>query len=74
MGAHLPPPTGLSGSFRTGGKINPSYRDVFGYMKLGVFPKGYPNIELLTFQLTATQKAILVKVEGQRKEPKCNIW
>ncbi|XP_062708137.1 uncharacterized protein LOC134288180 [Aedes albopictus] len=50
------------------GKIKPSYRDVTNYVKLGVLPKGYPDIELSTEQLTAIQKDILKKVAGQRKE------
>lgn len=51
------------------GKVNPTYRDVVSSMKLGIIPKGYPNTELTTTQLVATQKAILAKVAGQRKEP-----
>lgn len=52
----------------TEGRINPSYRDVANYVKLGVLSKGYPKIELSTDQLTAIQKEILMKVAGQRKE------
>lgn len=49
-------------------KVNPSYRDVANYVKLGILPNGYPKIELTTEQLIATQKAILARVAGQRKE------
>ncbi|XP_065090192.1 uncharacterized protein LOC135711330 [Ochlerotatus camptorhynchus] len=60
---HSEPPRGKEG------KVNPSYSDVAKYVKLGVLPKGYPNMELTTAQLIATQKAILAKVAGQRKAP-----
>lgn len=56
-------------SRRTEGRPDQSYRDVVNSAKLGILPKGYPSIELTTTQLIATQKAILAKVAGQRKEP-----
>lgn len=49
-------------------KINPSYKEVVSGVKLGILPKGYPNSELTTEQLMATQKSIIAKVAGQRKE------
>lgn len=50
------------------GKVKPSYRDVANYVKLGILSTGYPETELTTEQLKTTQKAILAKVVGQRKE------
>lgn len=61
--------SGHSGQSKgTEGKINPSYKEVVSGVKLGILPKGYPNMELTTPQLNATQEAIITKVAGQRKE------
>lgn len=57
-----------SGSHRTEGMINHSYRDVVNSVKVGILPKEYPNVELTKEQMAATSKAILAKVAGQRKE------
>lgn len=38
------------------------------YVRVGIVPKDYPNVELTSAQLLATRKAILSKVAQQRKE------
>ncbi|XP_053697619.1 uncharacterized protein LOC128744557 isoform X2 [Sabethes cyaneus] len=52
----------------TEGKMQPLYRDVVSGVKLGILPRSYPNIELTTQQLIATQNEILIRVEKQRKD------
>lgn len=51
------------------GPHKPLYSEVANYIRIGILPEGFPNIELSTQQLTATQNEILKKVAEQRKEP-----
>lgn len=44
------------------------YSDVVNYVRVGIIPKDYPNVELTTPQLLSLRKAILTKVAQQRKE------
>lgn len=47
---------------------NPTYSAVVQYIRVGIVPKNYPDVELSSPQLLATRKAILAKVVQQRKE------
>lgn len=47
---------------------NPSFSAVVQYVRVGIVPKDYPDVELSSQQLLATRKAILAKVVQQRKE------
>lgn len=46
----------------------PSFSSVLQYVRVGIVPKDYPDVELSSQQLLATRKAILAKVVQQRKE------
>ncbi|XP_062715153.1 uncharacterized protein LOC134291437 [Aedes albopictus] len=46
----------------------PSFSSVLQYVRVGIVPKDYPDVELSSQQLLATRKAILANVVQQRKE------
>lgn len=50
------------------GPHKPLYSEVTNYIRIGILPEGFPNIELSTQQLTMTQNEILKNVAAQRKE------
>lgn len=58
----------IKASTSTSASHKPSYRDVLNSIKIGILPSSYPNAELTTQQIFATQKAILTKVAEQRKD------
>ncbi|XP_065081792.1 uncharacterized protein LOC135704249 [Ochlerotatus camptorhynchus] len=57
---------------------NPTYSDVAKWVRVGIMPKNYPQIQLTMEQMYVVQEAILQKVTQQRREsfkPKfINCW
>lgn len=53
----------------------PTYSEVAKWVKVGILPKNYPQIQMTTDQRNIVQDAILEKVTQQRREsfkPKFN--
>lgn len=50
------------------GSTKPSYSEVCSSIRIGILLDGYPNVAMTNQQQVVTQKAILMKVAGQRKE------
>lgn len=47
----------------------PTYQEIASRVKLGIIPKGYPEIELTSEQQETVKEALLKKVLDQRREP-----
>lgn len=50
-------------------KTKPTYADMANCVKVGILPKNYPFVEFTAQQQIVIQKAILLKVAQQRKQP-----